>query len=70
MKITTETLPNGLKVLVKETSSNEIVAIDFFIGSGSGAENREEAGLTYLTSRLLFKGTKDKNFMQRTGLQV
>ncbi len=64
MKITTETLPSGLKVLVKETSSNEIVAIDFFIGKGSGAENREEAGLTYLTSRLFFKGTKDKNFMQ------
>ena len=64
MKITTKTLPNGLKVLVKETSSNEIVAIDFFIGSGSGAENREEAGLTYLTSRLFFKGTKDKNYMQ------
>ncbi len=64
MKITTETLPSGLKVLVKETSSNEIIAIDYFIGSGSAAENREEAGLTYLTSRLLFKGTKDKNFMQ------
>ena len=64
MKITTKTLQNGLKVLVKKASSNEIVAIDFFIGSGSAAENREEAGLTSLTSRLLFKGTKDKNFAQ------
>ncbi|MEA3369020.1 MAG: pitrilysin family protein [Candidatus Ratteibacteria bacterium] len=64
MKITTETLPSGLKVLIKQTSSNEIVAIDFFIGSGSGAENRKEAGLTYLTSRLFFKGTEDKNFKQ------
>ena len=59
-----EILENGLKVLVKNNPANEIVAIEFFIGCGSGVEEKEEAGLTYLTTRLLFKGTDKKDFSQ------
>jgi len=57
-----EILRNGLKVLVKENPSNEIVAVEIFFGGGSAAESLDKAGLTYLTTRLIFKGTKDKDF--------
>ncbi len=57
-------LGNGLELLIKNNPSNEIVAIEIFSSGGSASESLEEAGLSYLTTRLLFKGTKNKDFIR------
>lgn len=58
-------LKNGLSVILKPDSSNNIVAATLFINVGTISENPKQNGLTNLTQTLLLKGTK-----KRTALQI
>jgi zinc protease len=51
------TLPNGLKLILREDHSSETVALQTFVGTGARAEPTELAGIAELTSRLLLRGT-------------
>ena len=51
------TLPNGLKVLVKEHHASKVVAVQVWVGVGSADETAAEAGLAHVHEHMLFKGT-------------
>ncbi len=53
-----EVLPNGLRVLVLPNSSTEVVAASLLIAIPVSADPPEQAGLRYLTHRLLLRGSK------------
>ena len=53
-------LNNGLTLIYKENKSNEIIAMDLFIKSGSWDENDKNAGITNFIQRVLLKGTATK----------
>lgn len=55
------TLPNGLKLILREDPSAETVAIQAFVGTGARAEPAELAGIAELTSRLLLRGTTSRS---------
>src|ERR1051325_4365339 len=52
-----KTLPNGLRVIVREDHSAPLVAIDLWVRGGSGAEGRDESGTAHFLEHLIFKGT-------------
>lgn len=55
------TLPNGLKLILREDASAETVALQAFVGTGARAEPPELAGIAELTSRLLLRGTTTRS---------
>ncbi len=55
------TLPNGLKLILREDHSSETVALQAFVGTGARAEPAELAGIAELTSRLLLRGTTTRS---------
>jgi zinc protease len=55
------TLPNGLKLIVREDPQAETVALQAFVGTGARAEPAELAGIAELTSRLLLRGTTSRS---------
>ncbi|MCL6642825.1 MAG: insulinase family protein [Candidatus Bipolaricaulota bacterium] len=66
------TLPNGLKLVLREDHSAGTVALQAFVGTGERAEPAELAGVAELTSRLLLRGTTTRSeeeiFTQIEGL--
>jgi len=59
------TLPNGLTVLVHEDHSAPVVAVRFYVRTGSIYEDKYlGAGLSHLFEHTLFEGTTDKNHQQ------
>jgi zinc protease len=54
------TLPNGLRLLVREDARLPLVAINAVFRGGLLAETRETNGITRLYSRALLKGTKNR----------
>lgn len=54
------TLPNGLRLLVREDSRLPLVSINAVFRGGLLAETRETNGITRLYSRALLKGTKNR----------
>lgn len=55
------TLPNGLKLILREDHASETVALQTFVGTGARAEPTELAGIAELTSRLLLRGTTTRS---------
>jgi predicted Zn-dependent peptidase len=50
-------LPNGLRVLVAEMPETRSVSITMYVGVGSRAETRANAGTSHFIEHMLFKGT-------------
>jgi zinc protease len=55
------TLPNGLKLILREDPKAETVALQAFVGTGARAEPPDFAGIAELTSRLLLRGTTTRS---------
>ncbi|HEY6394479.1 MAG TPA: pitrilysin family protein, partial [Candidatus Binataceae bacterium] len=56
--VKTETLPNGLKVLVLENHKAPVATFNIFYRVGSRNEQTGKTGLSHLIEHLMFKGTK------------
>lgn len=50
-----ETLPNGLRVLVRELRGAPVVALNLWIGTGSSDDPEDLAGLAHFTEHMLFR---------------
>ncbi|MDE3102842.1 MAG: insulinase family protein [Chloroflexota bacterium] len=57
MEYTRVVLPNGLRVLVAEMPETRSVSITMYVGVGSRAETRANAGISHFIEHMLFKGT-------------
>lgn len=55
--LTTITLDNGLKVIIQEDHSTDLVAVDVWVGAGTINETAETNGVAHFIEHLLFKGT-------------
>lgn len=51
------TLPNGLRVVVREAREAPLVTIDLWVRAGSARETAETNGVAHLMEHLLFRGT-------------
>jgi len=51
-------LANGLRLILKEDHTSNIIALQTFIGTGVRAEDPRQAGIAVLTQRMLLKGTE------------
>lgn len=51
------TLPNGLRVLVREAHEAPLVTIDLWVRAGSARETSETNGVAHFMEHLLFRGT-------------
>jgi zinc protease len=57
-QVKTETLPNGLKVLVLENHKAPVATFNVFYEVGSRNEQFAKTGLSHLCEHLMFRGTK------------
>jgi zinc protease len=57
-QVKTETLPNGLKVLVLENHKAPVATFSVFYHVGSRNEQTGKTGLSHLCEHLMFRGTK------------
>ncbi|MFH0795325.1 MAG: pitrilysin family protein, partial [bacterium] len=53
-----ETLPNGLKVLVRPNSASSVVTLDMWVNTGSTREKPALNGVSHFLEHMLFKGTE------------
>ncbi|MFZ4657750.1 MAG: M16 family metallopeptidase [Caldilineaceae bacterium] len=51
-------LDNGLRLILREDTGTESVAVQAFVGTGTAVESAEQAGTSQLTQRLLLRGTE------------
>jgi predicted Zn-dependent peptidase len=58
------TLPNGLRVLVRENPVASVVAATLFVGVGSCHEAPEVNGVSALLGRVLLKGTRTRSALE------
>ncbi|KOS08299.1 hypothetical protein AM493_09875 [Flavobacterium akiainvivens] len=75
-KVTTGTLPNGLKYYIRPNSKPENkVELRLVINAGSILEDDDQQGLAHFTEHMLFNGTKNfpknelVNYLQSIGVQ-
>src|SRR5271157_1980888 len=54
----TTTLTDGVRVVTERLPSVRSVALGFWIGTGSAAEDRSQAGISHLLEHMLFRGTQ------------
>jgi zinc protease len=52
-----ETLPNGLKVIIREDHRTPVVMTEVWYKVGSSDENSDETGLSHALEHMMFKGT-------------
>jgi zinc protease len=52
------TLPNGMRVIVKEGHTVNLVSVDVWIKAGSVNEDASKNGISHLTEHMVFKATK------------
>src|SRR3989338_1820191 len=57
MTITTETLPNGLPVILIDTKAFPTITTLVLVGAGSRYENKENNGIAHFFEHMAFKGT-------------
>jgi predicted Zn-dependent peptidase len=57
VEYTRTVLPNGLRVLIAEMPETRSVSITMYVGVGSRAESRKNAGTSHFLEHMLFKGT-------------
>jgi len=62
--VTTATLDNGLKVIVQEDHSVDLVAVDVWVRAGSRYETAETNGVSHFIEHLLFKATDKRSHGQ------
>lgn len=55
------TLPNGLRVIIRQTPDNPVSAAHLFLVEGAATETERERGVTTLMWALLLKGTKRRS---------
>ncbi len=76
MKPIVEELKNGLKVVLRPTTTAPVVAFQVWIGVGSADERPGEEGLAHVLEHMLFKGTKKRRVgeitkdVERAGGQI
>jgi predicted Zn-dependent peptidase len=56
-RVTRTTLPNGIRVLVRENPSADVVAVSVLVRAGARFETTSEAGVTNLLHRVMVRGT-------------
>ncbi len=56
--------PKGIKIIYDYISNVSSASIGVFIKTGSKDELKEEAGLSHLLEHMMFKGTKNRNYME------
>jgi predicted Zn-dependent peptidase len=54
------TLPNGLRVVVRERHASPLVAIDLWVRAGAREERPDEIGSAHFLEHTLFKGTRTR----------
>jgi zinc protease len=54
------TMDNGLKVILEETKTAPVVALQLWVKIGSADESDEEAGMCHFIEHMLFKGTEKR----------
>ena len=62
--VTRRVLANGMKVLVREDPSSEVVAVSLQVRGGSLFETADTAGITNLMARVMVRGTPRRNALQ------
>ena len=55
---TREVLPNGLRLIVQEHRTAEVVAVQLWVGVGGRDEAPSERGFSHFAEHMLFKGTE------------
>lgn len=60
MKAQLYTLSNGLKVVLEESHSAPVIALNALVQVGSADETDAEAGICHVIEHMLFKGTKKR----------
>lgn len=58
--VSLHTLPNGLRVVVKEAPAINLVALNVWVRAGSACETEENNGVSHFLEHLMFKGTKKR----------
>src|SRR2546422_1225461 len=60
-------LPNGVRVIIQEFRSSEVVAVQLWVRAGGRDEAASELGLAHYLEHMLFKGTttRSKGFVDR-----
>src|SRR5262245_38508504 len=54
------TLPNGLRVVMRERHTSPLVAIDLWVRAGAREEGETETGSAHFLEHTLFKGTASR----------
>ncbi|MBI3945617.1 MAG: insulinase family protein [Armatimonadetes bacterium] len=58
--VTQTTLPNGLRVVVKEAPGIDLVVLNVWVRAGSADETEENNGVSHFLEHMMFKGTKKR----------
>lgn len=58
--VTQTVLPNGLRVVIKEAPSINLVAVNMWVRAGSADETEENNGVSHFLEHLMFKGTEKR----------
>jgi predicted Zn-dependent peptidase len=54
------TLPNGIRLIIKQESASELVAVHVFIRAGANEEDEQTSGIGSFVAATLFTGTKNQ----------
>ncbi|HEY7039930.1 MAG TPA: pitrilysin family protein [Methylomirabilota bacterium] len=57
-------LPNGLTILVRESTATPVVAVSLFVRMGSRWETEENAGISHLLQQVMLKGTARRSALE------
>ncbi len=63
-RVTRTTLPNGLRVLVRENPAAGVVAVSLFARAGSRFETAQTAGVTHFLHRAMIRGTSKRSDLE------
>ncbi|MBM3220520.1 MAG: insulinase family protein [Candidatus Rokubacteria bacterium] len=63
-RVTRSTLPNGLRVLVRENPAAGVVAISLLVRAGARFETPENAGITNFLHRVIARGTTRRSHVE------
>lgn len=58
-QIVKETLPNGLRILIKEKDDTDHVILLAMVGTGSANEKEENNGISHFIEHMIFRGTDE-----------
>ena len=57
---TSQTLDNGLRIVVTPMPQSQAASLAMYVGVGSRAEARDTLGLSHYLEHMLFKGTEQR----------